>query len=252
MELRRFNQRGMQAFRDCLAAIRNEPGSDLPTELLFDPSLTSVLSPTIDFDVPKGPFADRRIASEYLHSNLQSLEKSALEKDDGLWSWMSAALFRYLCPVSSGIRVVRADYTYILDSSNLRLSTRHLLHLAWRIPIVAPQFNRLLLDTSFHSVDSFTDKIMKNLQMTRIPCIFEVLDRIYWDINSKGRRKGVVHSSKITAGDLTHRFPLRISQLELTYDLSSLTSDQLIELLGEEFQFDAGVAKQMQLSLPEQ
>ena len=54
---------------------------------------------------------------------------------------------------------------------------------------------------------------------------------------------GVVHSSKITASDLTHRFLLRISQLEFTYDLSSLTADQLIEILGEEFQFDASVAK---------
>ncbi len=93
---------------------------------------------------------------------------------------------------------------------------------------------------------------MKNLQMKRILCVFEVLDRIYWNINSKGRRKGVVHSSKVTAGDLTHQFTLRISQLELTYNLSSLTSDQLMDLLGEEFQFDAGVAKKMQLSLTEQ
>jgi hypothetical protein len=32
-----------------------------------------------------------------------------------------------------------------------------------------------------------------------------------------------------------HRFPIRIRQLEKTYDLVSLTADQLIELLGDEF-----------------
>jgi hypothetical protein len=40
----------------------------------------------------------------------------------------------------------------------------------------------------------------------------------------------------VKPGDLVHRFPIRIRQLEKTYDLVSLTADQLIELLGDEFQ----------------
>ena len=244
MELRRFNQQGIMAFRDYLATMRNEPTSDLPTDILSDPSLTTVLSPTIAFDLPDSPFPSRRSASDYLHTTLQSIERSSLEKDEKLWTWMSAALFSIISPIRNGSRVVRADYTYILDCSNLRFSTRNLLYLAWRIPVVAPKFNRLFLDTSFDSVDTFTDKVMKNLQLTRIPCIFEVLDQIYWDANTRSRRKGVLHSSKVTPGDLTHRFPIKIAQLELTYDLASLTSDQLIELLGEEFKFGSSIVKQ--------
>jgi hypothetical protein len=41
--------------------------------------------------------------------------------------------------------------------------------------------------------------------------------------------------SRITAGNLTHRLPQRILQLEKNYDLVDLSADQLIELLGEEF-----------------
>ena len=45
--------------------------------------------------------------------------------------------------------------------------------------------------------------------------------------------------SRERAGDLTHRLPLRVRPLEMTYDLMSLTADQLIELLGAEFSFAA-------------
>ena len=43
-----------------------------------------------------------------------------------------------------------------------------------------------------------------------------------------------------------HRFTIRIRQLEKTYDLQSLTADQLIELLGNEFK--GYLAKQAELS----
>ena len=65
--------------------------------------------------------------------------------------------------------------------------------------------------------------------------MFEVLDRLYWDEDRGKARVGVV-GQQVRPGDLMHRFPLRIRQLERTYDLLSLNADQLIELLGDEFQ----------------
>ena len=53
---------------------------------------------------------------------------------------------------------------------------------------------------------------------------------------------------KVTAGNLVHRLPNRIRQLEKTYDLHSLTADQLLSLLGEEFAFHAETTKQLKLS----
>lgn len=78
---------------------------------------------------------------------------------------------------------------------------------------------------------------MKRLFLTRIPCIFEVLDRVYWDESRARARTGVVQGT-VKPGDLRHRFPIRIRQLEMTYDLFSLIANQLIELLGREFQFE--------------
>jgi hypothetical protein len=237
MRIRRFNKAGLREFSDALETIREIPNAEIPSKLIADPTLSEAVSPIVELSDSAPRFITRRDASEFLHNLLAPIDTHLLEKDEGIWSWLSLVLFDCVCPTIDGKRAVRASYTYILDSSNLRVASRHLLHLAWRVPIVAPHHNRLFLDTSFGSVDSFTDKVMKNLQLTRIPCIFEVLDRIYWDKRANRPRRGMVHSSVVAAGDLTHRFPLRISQLELTYDLHSLTADQLIELLGREFQF---------------
>jgi hypothetical protein len=97
-------------------------------------------------------------------------------------------------------------------------------------------FDRLYLNNSVSSLDKVTAEVMQRLYLTRIPCVFEVLDRLYWDDSRGKARPGIVDYRSVKPGDLVHRFPLRIRQLEMTYDLMSLTADQLIELLGDEFQ----------------
>ena len=92
-------------------------------------------------------------------------------------------------------------------------------------------------------MDQVTTEVMKRLFLTRIPCIFEVLDHLYWDEQRGRARTGMVTRASIKAGDLIHRLPIRIRQLEMTYDVFSLTADQMIELLGEEFQFEATMNK---------
>jgi hypothetical protein len=39
----------------------------------------------------------------------------------------------------------------------------------------------------------------------------------------------------VRPGDLRHRLPARIRQLEVTHDLTNLTAEQLLNLLGDEF-----------------
>lgn len=250
MELRRFNQKGIDTFREALSVCRDNPDADIPAELLTSSELTTLVAP--GFQVESVSFKTKRDAAVYFHNKFVDLPKQTLLEDSGLWSWLSLFYFEVVCPKLNGLRKIRNDYTYVYEARSMRHFYRHLLFVSWRILDIAPSHNRLLLDSSIASLDKFTDQVMKRLYLTRIPCFFEVLDRIYWDASAGRSRKGVVDTSRVAAGDLTHRLPTRIRQLEKTYDLQSLTADQLIELLGEEFQFDGGVAKQLQLSLPQQ
>lgn len=247
MELRRFNSVGIETFREALAICRENPKSDVSIELLDNQDLSEALNPAIEIE--QRNFATKRDAAVYLSQLFANLSKQDLLSDSGLWSWLSLYYFDVVCPKQAGERKVRNDYTYIFEPKSSRHFYRHLLFVSWRILDIAPNHNRLLLGSSISSLDKFTSEVIKRLYLTRIPCFFEVLDRLYWDDSIGRARPGVTNFAKVTAGNLAHRLPVRIRQLEKTYDLQSLTADQLIDLLGEEFQFDTNVTKQMALQL---
>ena len=244
--VRRFNADGIEAFRRELAECRTAPTRDIPSEMLTDPMLTESVLPSVEIEL-RG-FKTKGDAAVYFHQIFGGIPKQQLLEDAGLWTWLSLYYFEIVCPKHSGIRKVRNDYTYVYEAKSIRHFYRHLLFVSWRTLDIAPTHNRLLLSTSISSLDKFSSEVIKRLYMTRIPCFFEVLDRLYWDEKRGRARPGVTDFQKVTAGNLVHRLPNRIRQLEKTYDLHSLTADQLLSLLGEEFAFHAATTKQLKLS----
>lgn len=236
MKLRRLTDSGIEQFRIYLAKARENPNTVVPVELLNDDTHTKLIKPGVEIEPQI--FDTRADASTYFHAKLETFNVDQLNTDAGLWTWLSLFYFDQVCPVVNGRRTVRNDYTYVFEPGNMRHFYRHLLYVSWRAKVVAPEHSRLLLWSTVNVMDKVTTEIMKRLFLTRIPCIFEVLDRIYWD-DSTGRPIQGIVGSKTTAGDLTHRFPTRLRQLEKTYDLYSLNADQIIELLGNEFELSA-------------
>ena len=246
MQVRRFNADGIESFRKELAECRLQPSRDIPFELLTDRVLTETFSPQIE--VEPQVFMTKKDAAVYFHRILEGVPKQQLLDDAGLWSWLSLYFFDLVCPKRGGVRKVRNDYTYVYEAKSIRHFYRHLLFVSWRTLDIAPTHNRLLLGTSISSLDKFSSEVIKRLYLTRIPCFFEVLDRLYWDDKRGRARPGVTDFQKVTPGNLVHRLPTRIRQLEKTYDLHTLSADQLISLLGKEFQFDSETKKQLKLS----
>lgn len=234
-EVRSFNAAGLEAFRQFLSSARDGRFTASPLDLLESSSLTEVRYPGVHVDHRK--FKKRREAADYFHSIFCDVPPELLRRDAGLWSWLSLFYFDQVCPLGGGRRTVRNDYTYIYMPEESRYFYRHLLFISWYVRQLAPDFNRLFLDVPLHQLDKFTQDVFKRLYLTRIPCIFEVLDRLYWDRSTGRPRKGVNSPGRVVPGDLAHRLPVRIRQLERTYDLFSLReADQLLHLLGDEFQ----------------
>jgi len=235
--VRQFNPAGVRAFQSSLARCREAPQTPAPRHLLEDDAFTETVEPTITVQ-PKR-FRTRRDAAAYLSAALAPLGEPNIAGNAGLWTWLTLFFFDEVCPADQGGRHVKNDYYYLFEPKNSRHSYRHLLFIAWYVLRVAPEHNRLFLDVSVSSLDEVTKVVMERLYLTRIPCLFEVLDRLYWD-QSRGRvRSGIVTRETVKPGDLRHRLPTRVRQLEKTYDLFSLNANQLIELLGTEFQFEA-------------
>ena len=239
-DLARFNEAGLNAFRGFLAACRENPTTPVPTQFLEDQALTAPIDPTIEIEAIE--FECRADAAKYLWDLLSPLDDQEVSKSAGLWSWLALYFFDQLCPARNGSRDVKNDYRYVFEPNNMRHFYRHILFIAWRVITIEPKHNRLLLSGSLARLDQVTVEIMKRLYLTRIPCIFEVLERLYWDDERGKRTQGIVTRATVKPGDLIHRFPIRIRQLEMTYDLQSLSADKLIELLGNEFRQTAAAA----------
>jgi hypothetical protein len=235
MLLRQFCESGIDAFRQWLAACREDSKLPLPLHLLEDPAHSDHVSPEIQ--VEPQDFETRRSAAEYLHRVLAPLPEHEIATNAGLWTWLLLYYFDQVCPPVKGRHDVTNDYSYVFEPKNSRHFYRHLLFIAWRVLNVAPKHNRLFLGGYVSTLDGVTTEVMKRLFLTRIPCIFEVLDRLYWDKERGKARPGIISSEIVRPGDLIHRLPIRIRQLEKTYDLHSLDANQLIELLGDEFLF---------------
>lgn len=234
MKLRRFNEAGIIAFRDELAQLRANPERDPNLQLLEHRDFTEVVTPEVQ--VVDEYFQTKAEAARYLSAILRKLPTSAVERDAGLWTWLSLFFFESVCKRNHGKLCVKNDYYYIFAVGNVRHFYRHLLFISWHMLRLSPNFNRLFLSSPLATLPKVISEVAMRLYITRIPAIFEVLDRLYWD-ETRNRHKAGITDAKVRAGDLTHRFPVRIRQLEKTYDLMSLTADQLLELLGDEFAF---------------
>lgn len=233
VEVASFNEKGLSSVKQHLDELREgKPGLCLQ-DMLHDRNLITTPYPGIG--VEQRVFLSRRDAADYFHECFLGIPSNELRRDAGLWTWLAIFYFDQVCPLNDGERKVRNDYTYIFMPDRSMYFYRHLLFIAWYVRHVAPRFNRLFLDTSVSSLDKLTEEVMKRLFLTRIPCIFEVLDRLYWDAERGRSRRGIISPGKVSPGDLIHRLPTRIRQLEKTYDLQILSADQLLELLGDEF-----------------
>jgi hypothetical protein len=233
MILRQFNEEGIAAVLAFLTDLRGRPETSVPLNLLESAQLTEVVSPEVEME--QRDFSTRADAAWYLSEKLVPFLESKLLENRGMWTWLSLHYFDAVCPARGGVRRARSTEFYVYDPKHVRRAYYHLLYIPWRIVRLAPDHCRLFLSGPVHQQSEVTREVMKRLYLLRIPSIFEVLDRLYWDEIEGRPRKGIVSKDRVTPGDLRNRFPIRIRQLEKTYDLVSLNARQLIDLLGDEF-----------------
>ncbi len=213
MKLRRFNNDGIHAFREFLAKCRKQPDTELPLGLLENSTLTEIVEGGLSVAVSH--FDTKGDAARYFDSVLRPIPIVDIARDAGLWSRLTLLFFDSVCPSEGGDRIVKNDYHYIFEPTNTRHFYRHLLFISCRVLHLAPTHHRLFLHSRLSLLDKMTTEVMKRLYLTRIPCIFEVLDRLYWNDSKRAPKKGMI-GSREREGDLTHRLPLRIRQLEMT------------------------------------
>lgn len=234
MRVRRFNADGVVAFRQELDRLRSDRAADPTRLLLVDAALTEELPGGGEIELRE--LTTKRAAAEYLATALDGTGAPRdLLADAGLWAWLSLFHFDSVCPAVDGGRKVRVDANYIPDLAFAFRRYRHLLRTPYLVYIEVPPPNRILLDGPLSTQGDVVEQMMGRLAIMRVSTLRKAIDLLYFDEQRGVVKRGAVSGRSPAAGDLRYRFPARLRQLSLVYDVESLTVESLLELLGPEF-----------------
>ena len=223
MNLRRLRDPGVLQFSDYLAALREDSSRPVPQELLDDPRFTELAEPTIE--VERQSFATKLEAGEYLHKCLR-LPASELRSDVGLWAWLAVFFFDQLCPPDGHGRRHKENAKYISIKGDHRFGLdKHLLFFPWKMYSLHPEAMRFFLSDPV-GADSRAQREWTGYYLNLCKPLLEVGARLYGDLKTGKLKRGATSTSSSRKGTL--RALLDRQQLEVTYDLSGMTPEELL------------------------
>lgn len=230
-QLRRMTEAGIARFRDYLTDLRASGDLPLPANILDD---SEAIADAPELERPG--FSVKREAAEFLAEKLSCMDESQLMADVGIWAWLSVFYFDDICPAVDGSRTPKADPHYIPDLHDFRRRYRHLLRTPYHILKVIPDHNRLYLDRPLSIHGETIEQTMSKLFLMRMKPVRALVDRLYIDETTGNPKRGIFNKKQnANPGDLRNRLPIRLRQLQKTYDVAGISGDQLLELLGDEF-----------------
>lgn len=229
--VRTLNERGIQKLMEYLEELRQGSTRQPPTELLIDPSFSSKLPGGIE--VENRIFDSKLDLAKYLFEKFRILPQSQIEKNKGLWSWLSLYYFDQLCPKSrSGGRIPGKDYRYILVP-DFRYYYRHLLVGPYNIFRLHGERAPLLLYGLLNEMSKHYLELSCRQGFVTNKGIMETANLLYFDAASGRPKRGAAVATR-KPGSL-FRFIDVVQQLDLTYDLYSMSGEEVLALLPSEF-----------------
>lgn len=226
MNLRRFNEQGVQQFADYLARLRVDPKAPPPPELIDDPRFTGLVEPIVNVERPT--LATKFDAGAYLETSLCTIRPSTLRSDVLLWSWLAFWFFDQLCPADGhGSRKPKENGKYIARAGDHRFGLdKHLLFFPWKMCSRHHERARFFLNDP-PGADTRAQREWTGYHLNVSTPLVELCGRLYEDPETRALRHGATGRRPGNYRDF-FRF---LKQLELTYDIHGMTADQLFGLL---------------------
>lgn len=229
--VRTLNEKGIQTFKEYLAELRIGLASSLPVELLEDPGYTAKMKGGLE--VEKLTFDSKLDMAQYLFETFQNLPSSQIDQNIGLWSWLSLYYFDQVCPANTaGKKDPGQDCRHILDL-DFRRYYRHLLIGPYNTYRLHGERVSLLLYGPLDRINKFYEELSSRQSFFTNKGVIEAANLLYYDPRRKGPKSGAGGATR-KPGTLL-RFIDVIQQLDLTYDLYSMTGVEVLSLLPSEF-----------------
>lgn len=231
MLARRLTQLGIEQFDGFLTSLRDDPSADAPLDLLTESTTSEPIDVEIEAEVRR--FRSRLEIAEYL-SRLLRLDTATLRTDAGFWCWLALYWFETLCPVVRERWKPGNRNRWLADLEDPRKSCRHFLagpFQIYRAHRDDPRRAMSLLCGSPTQPGPLVQLIASRPSLVTCNAVVGVATRLYYDASQGRNRPGLNAKSPGSP----RRFADVLSQLDLTWDLHSLSIAQLLNLLPAEF-----------------
>jgi hypothetical protein len=231
-KLKVFTYEGISEFRNFLVDLKNNPELNKPD--LNDSKYAKIFQPEIVIDENK-TFSSRIELAEYLNQIFLSagVKGQIIFSNDKLWTWLTYLWFDQICPKYDNVRKIRELVRYIC-STDWRKYYRHYIASSFRIYNALGKENSLLfLNRQVDDHGDYNEQLASRQEIISSPNLIKVAHTLYWDVNDNRPKRG--GSDRKKPGNLRRLIKL-FGQLELTYDIFSMKSEEIVKTLPKEFE----------------
>lgn len=233
MRLKRLNDAGIKRLEDFLYSLKNDSSSEKPESLLDDPTMSETLQ--VDIDIESEKFGNRFEAARYLNEKLSDSGLANIEKDRGLWAWLSLYYFDVLCPIDkSGKRNPGATARWVPEVNNFRTYYRHLLagpYRIYRAHLDSPNSALVLLCGPVSNPGDIVEQLASRQELVTNKAILETAKILYLNTENLQPRRGAAGKGRGSV----RRLADILNQFDLTWDLYSMNCLDLLKMLPREF-----------------
>ncbi len=235
--LRTFNEQGVAAFKDWIAA--GAHGGD-PSHLALDDSLTTSFS-AVELN-PQLEFASRYGLGNYLVKLVppSEIERVLSPEGDGMWTWICATYFRQLA--AKGVRRYE-HYVATRRGTAGDLLHRNAARTAFELVLLHGENAQFALMQPMHTHGQLLESLSASQSIARNKSFFAAAAMLYLSTDGKLKRGATSKPRKPKdrkPGDESgkgsiRRLPTALKRLDLTFDVERLAPQELIGLLPTEY-----------------
>ena len=229
MKVARLNESGIATFAGWLETLKQGGSVQAPTSLLGNPAATEPLA--IQVEIEQRTFATRFEAAEHLFDRFTAAGLTDVDRDRGLWAWLSLFYFDSVCPIGKGgIRKPGAQPRHIPEPGNFRRYYRHLLGGPYRIYRAHrddPKRAMALLCQPVNLPGDVVEQLASRQEVVTNPGILDLATKLY--VSTTTQRL------KPRADGSARRLIDVLGQFDLTWDLYASTGAELAAVMPKEF-----------------
>lgn len=230
-KLKMFTEQGINAFKEYLIQLKTNPSLQCPS--LEDSVYCDLYSSDVEIDSQK-IFSSRMELAQYLTKifNDAGIKKQEIINIPNIWSWLTYLWFDQICPQINNIRNVRRLEYYICEPHAFRYYRHYIAASYILYNTLDEKYVVIFLNRALNEHGEFIEQLASRQEIISQQNLIEVIYLLFWDELNCKSKKGVHNYKK--PGSL-RRLPKIFEQFQLTYDIFSMRSQEILNLLPKEF-----------------